>query len=114
MDLEMYRHATVTANLASLKERGVCVIPAENGELASGLVGEGRMAEPEEIVTKVKALIGERAAFAGRRVLINAGPTYEAIDPVRFIGNRSSGKMGVALAEAFYSAGAHDWIFSWR
>src|SRR5690606_34540159 len=77
-----------------------------HGELASGLVGEGRMAEPEEIVSKVKDLLGQPAAFSGRRVLVNAGPTYESIDPVRFIGNRSSGKMGVALAEAFYSAGA--------
>lgn len=98
MDLEMWRDTGVQANLAALKERGVHVIGPERGELASGLVGEGRMTEPEDLVMALhKALIGP-SKLAGRTVLITAGGTHEAIDPVRYIGNRSSGRMGFALA----------------
>jgi phosphopantothenoylcysteine decarboxylase/phosphopantothenate--cysteine ligase len=98
MDLEMWRDTGVQANLAALKERGVHVIGPERGELASGLVGEGRMTEPEDLVMALhKALIGP-SKLAGRTVLITAGGTQEAIDPVRYIGNRSSGRMGFALA----------------
>lgn len=118
MDLDMYLHPTTAANLELLRHNGNLVIPAENGELASGLHGEGRMAEPEHIVAFVKQALHVNLPLSGKRVLINAGPTYEAIDPVRFIGNRSSGKMGVALADAFAKAGAdvnlvlgpsHEW-----
>ncbi len=99
MDLEMYRDAGVQSNLAALKERGVRTIGPAHGELASGLVGEGRMTEPDDIVTALhQALIGS-SKLAGKRILITAGPTQEAIDPVRYIGNRSTGKMGFALAE---------------
>lgn len=98
MDLEMWRDTGIQANLAALKERGVHVIGPERGELASGLVGEGRMTEPEDLVMALhKALIGP-SKLAGRTVLITAGGTHEAIDPVRYIGNRSSGRMGFALA----------------
>ena len=106
MDLEMYRHATVKENLGHIRGHGVVVIPPESGELASGLTGEGRMAAPESIVAQVSSMFPAAMPLSGKKVLLNAGPTYEAIDPVRFIGNRSSGKMGVALAEAFYALGA--------
>ena len=106
MDLEMYRSAATQANLATLKERGVRMIGPEEGELASGLSGEGRMTEPEVITEQlIEALMG-RSAFTGKTVLITAGPTHEAIDPVRFIGNSSSGKMGFALAEEAAARGA--------
>jgi len=106
MDLEMYRHPTVSKNLKSLSDSGVLIIPAESGELASGLIGEGRMAEPETILNTIRELINEKAPLKGKRALVNAGPTYEPIDQVRFIGNRSSGKMGVAVAEALAQKGA--------
>lgn len=106
MDLDMYRHPTTKANLQKLESYGNLIIPAENGELASGLIGEGRMAEPENILAFLKDFFSESLPLKNKKVLINAGPTYEAIDPVRFIGNRSSGKMGIALAESFYKAGA--------
>lgn len=106
MDLDMYQHPTTKANLETLRRNGNLVIPAESGELASGLSGEGRMAEPEHILEFVKRALEENLPLSGKKVLVNAGPTYEAIDPVRFIGNRSSGKMGVALADAFAKAGA--------
>jgi phosphopantothenoylcysteine decarboxylase / phosphopantothenate---cysteine ligase len=106
MDLDMYRHVTVAVNLKKLQEAGNFVIPAEKGELASGLSGEGRMAEPENMLIWLREFFSEKLPLHGKKVLINAGPTYEPIDPVRFIGNRSSGKMGVALANAFYYAGA--------
>jgi phosphopantothenoylcysteine decarboxylase/phosphopantothenate--cysteine ligase len=106
MDLEMWRDDGVQANLAALKERGVLTIGPERGELASGLVGEGRMTEPEDIVAALHhALIGP-SKLAGRTVLITAGGTQEAIDPVRYIGNRSSGRMGFALAEEAALRGA--------
>jgi phosphopantothenoylcysteine decarboxylase / phosphopantothenate---cysteine ligase len=107
MDLDMYRHPTTKQNLDKLVSFGNLVIPAESGELASGLSGEGRMAEPENIVAFLKNHFQRSLPFAGKKVLVNAGPTYEAIDPVRFIGNRSSGKMGVAIAGAFAKQGAN-------
>ena len=104
MDLDMLKHPATQQNLAKLKSFGNQIIPSEFGELASGLVGEGRMAEPENIVAFLRSQ--QPRFLQGKRVLITAGPTYEAIDPVRFIGNHSSGKMGFALAEACAQAGA--------
>jgi phosphopantothenoylcysteine decarboxylase / phosphopantothenate---cysteine ligase len=106
MDLDMYRHPSTIANLDTLKSYGHLIIPAESGELASGLQGEGRMAEPETLFRHLQAFFDKPLALSGKKVLINAGPTYEAIDPVRFIGNRSSGKMGIALADCFAELGA--------
>lgn len=106
MDLEMFRDASVAHNLDVLQARGVKVIGPESGELASGLEGKGRMTEPEEIVARLEQDLMARSALRGKRVLITAGPTQEAIDPVRFIGNRSTGKMGFALAEAAAARGA--------
>lgn len=106
MDLDMYQHPATKQNLATLVKNGNVIIPAESGELASGLVGEGRMAEPEHIVDFIKQDLQKHLPLLGKKVLVNAGPTYEAIDPVRFIGNRSSGKMGVAIADEFAAAGA--------
>lgn len=106
MDLDMYTHPSTLKNIAILKEYGHTIIPAESGELASGLSGEGRMAEPEHIISFIKNELQKGLPLLNKKVLINAGPTYEAIDPVRFIGNRSSGKMGVALADAFAALGA--------
>lgn len=106
MDLDMYQHPATKQNLATLVKNGNIIIPAESGELASGLVGEGRMAEPEHIVDFIKQDLQKHLPLLGKKVLVNAGPTYEAIDPVRFIGNRSSGKMGVAIADEFAAAGA--------
>ena len=106
MDLEMYQHPTVKQNLQKLVSFGNIVIPAENGELASGLVGEGRMAEPENIVLFLQNYFSQNLPLSGKKALVNAGPTYEAIDPVRFIGNRSSGKMGIAIAEQLAKLGA--------
>lgn len=107
MDLDMYKHPTVKCNLETLIKNGNIIIPAESGELASGLVGEGRMAEPENIVAFLNDHFGKSLPLSGKTALINAGPTYEAIDPVRFIGNRSSGKMGIAIAEALAANGAN-------
>ncbi len=106
MDLDMYQHPTTKQNIDTLRKNGNIVIAAESGELASGLVGEGRMAEPENIIHFVKQYFEENLPLSGKKVLVNAGPTYEAIDPVRFIGNRSSGKMGVAIADEFAKLGA--------
>jgi phosphopantothenoylcysteine decarboxylase / phosphopantothenate---cysteine ligase len=107
MDLDMYVHPSVTGNLQKLKQYGNFIIDAEYGELASGLIGSGRMAEPEQLVVRIKALLHtDKGVLAGKNVLITAGPTYEAIDPVRFIGNRSSGKMGYAIAEICRDKGA--------
>jgi phosphopantothenoylcysteine decarboxylase / phosphopantothenate---cysteine ligase len=106
MDLDMYQHPTVKKNLETLRSVGNLIIPPETGELASGLVGEGRMAEPENIVKFLKDFFSEQLPLKGKKALVNAGPTYEPIDPVRFIGNRSSGKMGLALAEALALKGA--------
>ncbi len=106
MDLDMYQHPTTKQNIQTLIANGNSIIPAESGELASGLVGEGRMAEPENIISFVKTELQKSLPLANKKVLVNAGPTYEAIDPVRFIGNRSSGKMGVAIADEFAKLGA--------
>ncbi|MBS1650738.1 MAG: bifunctional phosphopantothenoylcysteine decarboxylase/phosphopantothenate--cysteine ligase CoaBC [Bacteroidetes bacterium] len=106
MDLEMYNHQTVVNNIAILKEKGYQLLDAEYGELASGLIGQGRMKEPEQIIASLIKHIQTHLKFINQHVIITAGPTYEAIDPVRYIGNRSSGKMGIALAEAFAAEGA--------
>jgi phosphopantothenoylcysteine decarboxylase/phosphopantothenate--cysteine ligase len=98
MDLDMYQHAAVRAAIEKLKSFDNLFIDSEYGELASGLVGEGRMAEPEHIVAYLDDLLNNDLLLAAKKVLITAGPTYEAIDPVRFVGNHSSGKMGLALA----------------
>ena len=106
MDEDMWHHFSTQRNIDLLRSYGNTVIDVEKGELASGLVGEGRMAEPEKIVQYLVENFFRDDVLAGKRVLVTAGPTYEAIDPVRFIGNHSSGKMGFALAEAFYLKGA--------
>lgn len=105
MDLDMYAHTTTNDNLARLQERGDLVIEAEDGELASGLVGKGRMAEPENIIEYLSGYFSEPSKLKGKRVLVTAGPTYEDIDPVRFIGNHSSGKMGFKIADELASRG---------
>jgi len=106
MDLDMWTHPATQQNVQRLQSYGNHLIPVGHGELASGLVGDGRMAEPEDIVARLVQFFQSKQDFAGKNVLITAGPTYEAIDPVRFIGNHSSGKMGVAIAEAFAERGA--------
>lgn len=107
MDLDMYRHPANQRNLEILKSYGNVIVEPEAGELASGLVGKGRMSEPEDIVALVRRfLAGDCSDLMGKKVLLTAGPTYEKIDPVRFIGNYSSGKMGFALAEEFARRGA--------
>ena len=106
MDLEMYQHPTVKRNIEQVLLDGVHVIPPDHGELASGLSGEGRLPEPETLYREVMAHLAPKKDFLNIKVLVTAGPTYEAIDPVRFIGNHSSGKMGFAIAENFASRGA--------
>lgn len=106
MDLDMFKHPSTQYNFDQLASYGNKMIPAGTGELASGLSGEGRMAEPEEIVTFIESDIESQLPLRGKICLITAGPTYEAIDPVRFIGNHSSGKMGAALAFEMASQGA--------
>ncbi len=112
MDLDMWKHPSTQRNVDQLKEDGVRVIPVGFGELASGLSGEGRMAEPEDIVAFLEYSMGMDAAsvgghaLAGKEVVVSAGPTYEAIDPVRFIGNHSSGRMGIEVAKAAARSGA--------
>ncbi len=106
MDLDMYKHPSTKASLDKLIAFGNIMIPATSGELASGLVGEGRMAEPEDIVSFMENDILDKMPLKGKKILITAGPTYEAIDPVRFIGNYSSGKMGFSIAKAAANLGA--------
>ena len=109
MDLDMYLHPASQSAISSIKNYGNIIIDAEHGELASGLVGTGRMAEPEHILEKVNTYFNNQDSsntLAGKKVLITAGPTYEAIDPVRFIGNHSSGKMGFELAKNAQNKGA--------
>ena len=109
MDLDMYQHPSTRQNLEIAEDFGHFIIPAEDGELASGLSGQGRMAEPETIVGKIEDFFNvekKSKNWDGKTVLITAGPTYEAIDPVRFIGNHSSGKMGFSLAEIAANRGA--------
>ncbi|WP_147677982.1 bifunctional phosphopantothenoylcysteine decarboxylase/phosphopantothenate--cysteine ligase CoaBC [Algibacter pacificus] len=106
MDLDMYKHPSTMESFEKLQSFGNIMIPAGSGELASGLVGEGRMAEPEDIVAFIEQDILGKLPLRGQKVLVTAGPTYEAIDPVRFIGNHSSGKMGFEIAKASANLGA--------
>ena len=106
MDLDMYIHPSTVESFTALKAFGNIMIPAENGELASGLSGEGRMAEPENIVSFLESDLESKLPLKGKKMLITAGPTYEAIDPVRFIGNHSSGKMGYDIAQSAANLGA--------
>lgn len=106
MDLDMWKHGSTKHNLDRLRSYGNAIINVGTGELASGLVGAGRMAEPKEIIAHLSTAFADNQDLLGKRVMITAGPTYEAIDPVRFIGNRSSGKMGVALAREAARRGA--------
>ena len=106
MDLDMFAHPSTQHNLDILRSYGNHIIEPASGELASHLVGKGRMEEPEKIIEVLEAFFARQQDLAGRKIVITAGPTYEKIDPVRFIGNYSSGKMGYALAEACASRGA--------
>jgi phosphopantothenoylcysteine decarboxylase/phosphopantothenate--cysteine ligase len=106
MDLDMWKHESTQQNVAQLKSYHNIFIQPGYGELASGLVGEGRMAEPEEIVAFIEAELKKGLPLINKKVLVTAGPTYEAIDPVRFVGNHSSGKMGFAIADAMAKLGA--------
>ncbi|KXH83549.1 bifunctional phosphopantothenoylcysteine decarboxylase/phosphopantothenate--cysteine ligase CoaBC [Chryseobacterium kwangjuense] len=115
MDLDMYAHPSTRQNIELAEDYGHIIIPAETGELASGLIGQGRMAEPETIVSAVEKFFtseNNSRSLEGKTVLITAGPTYEAIDPVRFIGNHSSGKMGFSLAEEASKRGANVILIS--
>ncbi|ELR70337.1 Phosphopantothenoylcysteine decarboxylase [Fulvivirga imtechensis AK7] len=112
MDLDMYQHPATAGNIAHLKSFGNHIIDAEHGELASGLTGTGRMAEPENILAIITSAPDKKKALTNKKVLITAGPTYEALDPVRFIGNHSSGKMGYALANAMAAQGAEVTLVS--
>ena len=112
MDLDMYKHPSTINSFKLLKEFGNIMIPAESGELASGLSGEGRMAEPENIITFIEADIESKLPLKGKKILVTAGPTYEAIDPVRFIGNHSSGKMGFDIAKKASDLGAEVILIS--
>ncbi|SMG38320.1 phosphopantothenoylcysteine decarboxylase / phosphopantothenate--cysteine ligase [Marivirga sericea] len=112
MDLDMYQHPTTTENLQKLESFGNTIIQAASGELASGLDGQGRMQEPEILVREVENILALKKNFKGKKILITAGPTQEAIDPVRFIGNHSSGKMGYALADSFVKEGGQVTLIS--
>lgn len=106
MDEDMWHHPATKKNLAALQSFGNVVIPVEKGELASGLFGDGRMAEPEQIISFIARRFFLTSPLAGKKALVTAGPTYEAIDPVRFIGNHSSGKMGIVIAQELQARGA--------
>jgi phosphopantothenoylcysteine decarboxylase/phosphopantothenate--cysteine ligase len=106
MDEDMWHHPSTAANLKKLGSFNNKIIPVDNGELASGLIGEGRMAEPENIILWLNNFFSSAQELKGRKVLVTAGPTYEALDPVRFIGNHSSGKMGIAIAQEMKDRGA--------
>jgi phosphopantothenoylcysteine decarboxylase / phosphopantothenate---cysteine ligase len=111
MDEDMWKHPAVKENARTVQQ--LCtIIPVEYGELASGLTGEGRMAEPEQIVTYLEEFFSHKDQLKGKKALVTAGPTYEPIDPVRFIGNHSSGKMGFALAEELHRRGAEVTLVS--
>lgn len=112
MDLDMYQHPAVRENLRKVQSFGNLLLDAESGELASGLSGQGRMMEPEHILERVENFFGSKADFKGKKVLITLGPTQEAIDPVRYISNHSSGKMGLAIANAFRTCGAEVFLIS--
>ena len=106
MDLDMWKHPSTKRNISQLKNDGAQFIDVGHGELASGLVGDGRMAEPEVIMDHITAYLGKKKVLNNQKILVTAGPTYEDLDPVRFIGNRSTGKMGIAIASAAADAGA--------
>jgi phosphopantothenoylcysteine decarboxylase/phosphopantothenate--cysteine ligase len=106
MDLDMWKHAATQENISKLQSHGNILIPPGSGELASGLYGEGRMAEPEEVTAFISADLKKKLPLADQKIMVTAGPTYEAIDPVRFIGNHSSGKMGFAIADELAKLGA--------
>ncbi|MCK6618630.1 MAG: bifunctional phosphopantothenoylcysteine decarboxylase/phosphopantothenate--cysteine ligase CoaBC [Cyclobacteriaceae bacterium] len=106
MDLDMLQHPSTQSNFEKLKSFGIQLIDPTHGELASGLIGTGRMAEPEDIMRWLESFFSSKKKLTGKKAVVTAGPTYEAIDPVRFIGNHSSGKMGFAIAEALASEGA--------
>jgi phosphopantothenoylcysteine decarboxylase/phosphopantothenate--cysteine ligase len=110
MDLDMYQHPSVRANLEKVSSYGNVVLDAESGELASGLSGQGRMMEPEHILDRVIHFFNSNKDFGGKKVMVTLGPTQEALDPVRFLSNHSSGKMGFALAQAFQAAGARVYV----
>ncbi len=110
MDLDMYQHPAVRENLRKVQSFGNSLLDAESGELASGLSGQGRMMEPEHILARVEEFFGQNSELKGKKILITLGPTQEAIDPVRFISNHSSGKMGLALANSFKSRGAEVYL----
>ncbi len=112
MDLDMYKHPSTIASFSALHQFGNVIIPAEVGELASGLSGEGRMAEPENIIAFLESDISKQLPLRGKKIMITAGPTYEAIDPVRFIGNHSSGKMGFDIANCAAKLGAEVILIS--
>ena len=112
MDLDMWTHGATRRNLDLLRGDGCHIIPVGHGELASGLVGDGRMAEPEDILAFLNAFFAQKKDLLGKKILVTAGPTYEALDPVRFIGNRSSGKMGYAIAEELAERGAEVVLIS--
>lgn len=106
MDHLMYRHPATQENIGTLERRGVKIVGPDQGRLASGIVGLGRLVSPERLLAAIRATLGQRGPLSGKRVVITAGPTLEAIDPVRFLSNRSSGKMGYALTGAAIDAGA--------
>lgn len=112
MDLDMFAHETTQHNLKHLSDHGIQVIDAGVGSLASGLEGKGRMAEPEDIINHISAFFDSQYKIAGKKVIITAGPTFESIDPVRFIGNHSSGKMGFKIADEFAARGADVLLIS--
>ena len=112
MDLDMYAHPSNQKNILTLKSYGNKILPVDEGQLASGLEGKGRMLEPQEIIENIITFFNPKLSLKGRRVLITAGPTHEAIDPVRFIGNYSSGKMGFALAKVAAKLGAEVILIS--
>ena len=112
MDLDMYKHQSTRDNIKKLVSFGNTIIYPESGELASGLEGEGRLAEPEHIIDFLNNHIKSSQALFGKKVLISAGPTHEALDPVRYLGNRSTGKMGYAIAEQAYELGADVTLIS--
>lgn len=112
MDEDMWHHPATKSNIRKALDYGSKIIPVENGELASGLTGEGRMAEPETILDYLDTFFSDREQLKGKKAIVTAGPTYEAIDPVRFIGNHSSGKMGYAIAEELNKRGAEVVLIS--
>ena len=112
MDCDMFCHEATQENISKLRERGVIILESPEGELASGLMGKGRMAEPEQIVAEITKLFAAEQTLAGRKVMVTAGATIEAIDPVRYISNHSTGKMGYAIAEVLAKRGAEVTLIS--